>query len=99
LPFGVFAPQYRVAWSLAADFRRARNQLLRTVFRYWKVGLLCQERSPISPATFATNDERKYIQMQPKSLVIFDVSKPLIHRRAQLLIPQAKSRCIIRWII
>jgi hypothetical protein len=67
--FGVFAPLLRVAWSLAADFRRARTCLLRTVFRSRKAGLNCQERSPISPSTFVPDDERKYIAAQAKSLV------------------------------
>jgi len=47
-----FSPVLRVTLSLAADFRRARNCLLCTVFRIWKAGLSCQERSPISPVTF-----------------------------------------------
>jgi hypothetical protein len=82
LPFGVLAPQYRVAWSLGADFRRARNWLLCTVFRYWKAGLLCQERSPISPVTFMPDDGGEYNLMQAKSLDFFDTLKSLIHRRA-----------------
>jgi hypothetical protein len=45
-----------VAWSLAADFRRARIYLLRTVFRLQKAGLPCQERSPVSSLTFVLND-------------------------------------------
>jgi hypothetical protein len=49
-----------VAWSLAADFRRARIYLLRTVFRSQKAGLSCQELSPISPVTFMPDDEGKY---------------------------------------
>jgi hypothetical protein len=56
--------KFRVAWSLAADFRRARIYLLRTVFRYQKAGLSCQERSPISPVTFMPGDAGEYIRFQ-----------------------------------
>ncbi len=49
--------------------------------------------------TFVPDDGGKYIHVQAKSLIFFDISKSLIHHRAQLLVPQAKSRCINRWII
>jgi hypothetical protein len=41
----------------------------------------------------------EYTLMQAKSIIFSDTRKSLIHRRAQLLVPQAKSRCISRWII
>ena len=58
-----------MAWSLAADFRRARIWLLRTVFRIQKAGLPCQERFPFSPVTFVHDDKREYIRRQAKSLI------------------------------
>jgi len=57
-----------VAWSLAADFRRARIWLLRTVFRIQKAGLPCQERFPFSPVTFVPDNGSQYIHRQVKSL-------------------------------
>jgi len=96
---GVFAPFSRVAWSLAADFRRARICLLCTVFRYLKAGLNCQEHSPFSPVTFVPDDGGKYTTARQKSDVFSSSEILLIHRCAQILVPQGKSRCIKRWIM
>ncbi len=94
-----FAESPRMAWSLAADFRRARICLLCTVFRLQKAGLRCQERSPFSPFTSVPDDGGKYTVGQENSALFSTPGRPLIHRRAQLLTPAAKSRCINRWII
>jgi hypothetical protein len=88
-----------VAWSLAADFRRARSFLLRTVFRFRKAGLNCQEHSPISPVTFMPDDEGEYTTARAKSNAFFDPQISLTHRLAQVLSQQGKSRCIKWWII
>jgi hypothetical protein len=61
-------------------------------FALKKAGLGCQERSPISPVTFMPDDARKYTTARPKFLTFSPNPISLIHRRAQPLSPQAKSR-------
>jgi hypothetical protein len=80
--FGVFAPHSRVAWSLAADFRRARFLLLRTVSRLRKAGLFVRSYSPISPVTFVPDDEGEYIHSLPKSLAFPTNQKSLVHHQS-----------------
>jgi hypothetical protein len=60
---GFFCRYLRVASSLAADFRRARIRLLRTVFRVLKAGLNCQERFPFSSITSVRRSHRRWTEL------------------------------------
>jgi hypothetical protein len=68
-----------VASSLAADFRRARHQLLCTALLLEEVELCFQEPFPFSPVTSMADDDEKYSAPLNKSKENSNTIKTLFH--------------------